>query len=150
MSQDTPQYPKGNLVLSSSIVENEIENHAKASKNSDLDRAIKRPVSGLFFCLFNYRPRVASNNSSLTSVLRPMVKVEEEKLEQVKDYIMAHPKATIVQIAEANEITPTKLFEWIREERLEFSEESKNAWFMCEKCGVKIKSGRFCNHCRGR
>ncbi|QHQ60213.1 flagellar protein [Anaerocolumna sedimenticola] len=89
-------------------------------------------------------------NKSLTSALRPMVKEEEEKFEQVKDYIMAHPKATIVQIAEANEITPTKLFEWIREDRLEFSEESKYAWFVCEKCGTKIKSGRFCNHCKGR
>lgn len=40
-------------LLSSLIVENEIVNHAKASKNLDLDRALNRPVSGLLFCLLN-------------------------------------------------------------------------------------------------
>ncbi len=84
----------------------------------------------------------------VTFTLRPMVKEEEEKFEQVKDYIIAHPKATIVQIAEANDIMPLKLFGWIREDRLAFSDESTSAWFTCEKCGAKIKSGRFCNNCK--
>jgi uncharacterized protein len=85
-----------------------------------------------------------------SSILRPMVKEEEEKYEQVKDYIIAHPKATIVQIAEANDVIPTKLLDWVREERLEFSDDSVHAWFTCEKCGAKIKSGRLCNICKPR
>jgi len=89
-------------------------------------------------------------NKLQTSALSPLVKGEEEKYEQVKAYVMANPKATIMQIAEANEIKPTKLLNWIREERLEFSDDSEYAWFKCESCGAKIKSGRFCNRCKPR
>ena len=64
MSPGTSSYPKGNPNYPRRQVENEIEKHAKAYKKSDLDRALNRPVSGLFFCLFNYRPRVASKNST--------------------------------------------------------------------------------------
>jgi alpha-D-ribose 1-methylphosphonate 5-phosphate C-P lyase len=49
VSQGTPQYPCGNSNYPRRQIEKVIENHAKASKNSDLDRAFYRPVSGLFF-----------------------------------------------------------------------------------------------------
>lgn len=84
----------------------------------------------------------------LTATLKPLVKEDEDKYIQVKDYIMSNPKATIIQISEANDILPSKLFEWIREERLEFSDDSKTAWFECAKCGAKIKSGRLCTQCK--
>lgn len=87
-------------------------------------------------------------NKEMTATLKPMLREDEEKFDQVKDYIMAHPKATIVQISEANDVTTFKLFEWIREDRLAFSDDSKHAWFTCEKCGAKIKSGRLCNSCK--
>jgi len=44
-----PSFPKDNPIYPHRKIENEIDNHAKASKNPDLDRAIYRPVSGLFF-----------------------------------------------------------------------------------------------------
>lgn len=88
------------------------------------------------------------NNKGLNATLKPMIREDEEKYNQVKDYIMAYPKATIIQISEENEITPMKLFEWIREDRLEFSEDSTMAWFECANCGAKIKSGRLCNRCK--
>lgn len=80
--------------------------------------------------------------------LKPLVKEEEELFEQVKDYIIHNPKATVVHIAEFHKITPMKLLEWIRDERLEFSEDSTQAWFECSKCGTRIKSGRLCNRCK--
>jgi phage antirepressor YoqD-like protein len=86
----------------------------------------------------------------LTATLKPMLREDEEKYEQVKDYIVSHPRATIVEIAKENDIAPTKLFEWIREDRLEFSEDSQYAWFECANCGAKIKSGRLCNRCKTR
>jgi len=89
-------------------------------------------------------------DKKLNAALKPMVREDEEKYVQVKDYIMAHPKATIVEISEANEVAPTKLLEWVRDDRLEFSEDSKDAWFECTNCGAKIKSGRFCNKCKIR
>jgi len=79
-----------------------------------------------------------------------MIQEEQEKFTQVRDYIMANPKATIMEIAQANGVFANQLLEWVREERFEFSEESKFAWFQCEKCGVKIKSGRLCNLCKIR
>ncbi|MBH1941510.1 hypothetical protein I5677_11455 [Mobilitalea sibirica] len=90
------------------------------------------------------------NNKHMKATLTPLVKEDEEKFEQVRDYIMTHPRATIVQISEVNDVAPTKLLEWVRQDRLEFSEESKDAWFNCEKCGTKIKSGRLCNRCKIR
>lgn len=87
-------------------------------------------------------------NQIQPSALSPVAREEELKYQQVKDYIMANPKATVVQIAEANDIIPSKLFEWIREDRLEFSETSPQGWFVCEKCGTRIRSGRFCNNCK--
>jgi hypothetical protein len=89
-------------------------------------------------------------NTAGKYLIRPVVKEEEEKFEQIKDYILTHPKATIVEISEANDIMPTKLLEWVREDRLAFSDASSNAWFTCQKCGAKIKSGRFCNNCKIR
>jgi hypothetical protein len=73
---------------------------------------------------------------------------EESKLDQVKEYIVSHPRATVAQIAEANEVSANKLLDWVREERLEFSDDSEHAWFECAKCGIKIKSGIYCFRCR--
>lgn len=87
-------------------------------------------------------------NIGRNTALNPMAREDEEKYEQVKDYILLHPKATVMQIADDNKISPTKLFEWIRDDRLEFSDDSKFAWFECAICGTKIKSGRLCNKCR--
>lgn len=88
------------------------------------------------------------NSKKNSTILKPLIAEEEEKFEQVKDYIVSHPRASVVQISEANNIKPKKLYEWIREDRLEFSEESKYAWFECAKCGAKIKSGTLCNRCK--
>ncbi len=82
--------------------------------------------------------------------LKALVFEEEKKLEQVKDYILANPKAAISKIVEENGVSAAKLFEWIREERLEFSDDSEYAWFECAKCGAKIKSGIYCNRCKPR
>lgn len=80
--------------------------------------------------------------------LKPLVLEEEKKLTQVKEYILNYPRATVAQIAEANDVSVNRLFDWIREDRLEFSDESEQAWFTCAKCGIKIKSGIYCFRCK--
>ena len=82
------------------------------------------------------------------SSIKAAIKDELTKFEQVKDYIMANPRATVAEISEIYDIPPTKLFEWIKDDRLEFSDDSEYAWFHCEQCGIKIKSGRLCNRCK--
>jgi len=89
-----------------------------------------------------------TNNNPAGSLLKPLPKDEDAKFNQVRDYIMSNPKASVAQISELNDIQPTKLFDWIRDERLEFSNDSEYAWFNCERCGSKIKSGRVCNRCK--
>ena len=81
-------------------------------------------------------------------VIKPLVLEEEKKLDQVKEYILSYPRATVAQIAEANDVSVNRLFDWIREERLEFSDDSEEAWFSCARCGTKIKSGIYCFRCR--
>ncbi len=92
--------------------------------------------------------KVEPTKESPAVVLSHVVSGEEQKYDQVRDYIMANPRATVSQISEANDIIPSKLFEWIREDRLEFSDDSEHAWFTCVQCGAKIRSGRLCNRCK--
>ncbi len=88
------------------------------------------------------------NMTEETSQLSPIIVEDEEKYKRIKDYIATHPNATVAQIAEDNDISPTKIFEWIREDRMAFSDQSDSAWLICEGCGTKIRSGRFCNRCK--
>ncbi len=80
--------------------------------------------------------------------VKPRILEDEEEFDTIKEYVMTHPGATIAQISEEYGVTPSKILDWIREERLEFSEESGDAWFTCERCGVRIRSGRFCVRCK--
>ena len=55
--------------------------------------------------------------------------------------------ASIKQIAEDCDVTVKQLQQWIREERLTFSEDSPIG-IPCEMFGKTIKSGKFCESCK--
>lgn len=71
----------------------------------------------------------------------------ENKFQQVKDYLRENPKAQMNQIAEDNEVSVKQIKQWVREERLTFTEESQIT-LDCENCGAPILTGRFCDRCR--
>ena len=71
----------------------------------------------------------------------------EKKFQQVKDYVWDHRNATMEQIAEENEVTTKQIQQWVREERLTFSDDSP-VGIPCENCGKLIKTGRFCPDCK--
>ena len=71
----------------------------------------------------------------------------EEKFQEVKEYLRVHPKAPLNEIAETNEVSVKQIKQWVREERLAFTEESQIT-LECEACGARVLSGRFCNNCR--
>lgn len=73
----------------------------------------------------------------------------EEEFQQVKEYVREHPAAGIKEVSEVNEVTPTQIRRWIREERLSFSPES-GVGIDCESCGAMIFSGRLCQKCKER
>ena len=46
------------------------------------------------------------------------------------------------------EISVKQIKQWVREERLTFSSESP-VGIECESCGAMIRTGRFCDKCKG-
>jgi len=71
----------------------------------------------------------------------------EKKFLEVKDYIRDHKVTGVTEVAEACEVEVRQIHQWIREERLEFSEDSP-VGIDCEICGTMIRTGRFCERCK--
>lgn len=71
----------------------------------------------------------------------------EDKFKNVKLYLRRHPEATIHQVATDNEVEVNQIRQWIREERITFSRDSV-VGIECERCGVMIKTGRYCAKCK--
>lgn len=71
----------------------------------------------------------------------------EEEYQKVRKYIQEHPHVDIRTVSEECEVDPAQIRQWVREERLEFSDDS-TVGINCEKCGKMIKSGRFCEECK--
>ena len=71
----------------------------------------------------------------------------EKKFLEVKQYVYEHKEAGIHEIAEACDVDVQQIHQWIREERLMFSDDSP-VGINCESCGAMIKTGRFCEKCK--
>lgn len=74
-------------------------------------------------------------------------KIIEEEFQVVKKYVQDNPGCDIRMVSEACDIEPSRIREWVREERLCFSEGS-NTGINCERCGVMLLTGRFCDRCK--
>lgn len=90
----------------------------------------------------------SSNNNLLH--ISSKIKEEEEQYKIIKHYVEMHPNDSIMDIAKANNIPAPKILDWVREERLCFSDNSKYAWFSCSVCGTKINSGTLCFKCKDK
>ena len=71
----------------------------------------------------------------------------EEKFQEVKDYIEDNPRADMREISENCDVSTRQIEQWIREERLSFSEDSPIG-IACEMCGATIRTGRYCERCK--
>lgn len=71
----------------------------------------------------------------------------EKKFQEVKKYIREHAMAGIKEVAEECDIDPGQIQQWIREDRLEFTEDSP-VKIPCENCGEMIRSGKYCEKCK--
>lgn len=72
----------------------------------------------------------------------------EAKFQEVKTYIYEHKDAaSIPVVAEACNVEPNQIRQWLREERLSIGDDSPLG-IECESCGVTIKSGKFCEKCK--
>lgn len=72
----------------------------------------------------------------------------EEKFQQVKEYIRENKGVGIPEVAEACDVDAGQIRQWLREERLELSQDSP-IYLTCESCGGPIRTGRFCEKCTG-
>ena len=71
----------------------------------------------------------------------------EKKFQEVKKYVQDNKGVTIHDVVENCEIDAQQVRQWVKEERLEFSGDGATG-ITCEKCGVTIATGRFCQKCK--
>ena len=71
----------------------------------------------------------------------------EKKFHEVKEFVRENPGATMQRICEEHDVTQRQIQQWVREERLEFSEDSP-VKMSCEACGKTIRTGRYCDNCK--
>lgn len=71
----------------------------------------------------------------------------EDKFVEVKEFIRENPKASMTVISREMEVSNQQIYQWIREERLVFSEDSM-VTIQCETCGASIRTGRYCDRCK--
>ena len=82
------------------------------------------------------------------AVICPKCREENEALfQKCKKHVSEHRGITINELAEACDVEPNLIRQWLREERLQFAEGSLLG-LECENCGVSIVSGRFCAKCK--
>lgn len=72
---------------------------------------------------------------------------QEDKFQEVKKFVQENHGADIAEVAEACEVEVKQIRQWIREERLQFADDSPIR-IPCEGCGAMIQSGRFCDKCK--
>lgn len=87
-------------------------------------------------------------NYVMGPIVCPQCREEQEaKFQEVKEYVQDHRGADIAEVSKECDVEPSQIRQWIREERLEFAEDSPIR-ISCEGCGAMIRSGRYCDKCK--
>ena len=71
----------------------------------------------------------------------------EAKFQEVKEYIRTHPGVGIPEVSAACDVEPSQIRQWLRDERLEVTEDSP-IYLTCDGCGGPIRSGTLCEKCK--
>lgn len=72
---------------------------------------------------------------------------QDELFTEVREYIYAHKKANMQEITREFNIEPLIIEKWIRDGRLEVTEDSPIKP-VCERCGTSILTGKYCDNCK--
>lgn len=66
---------------------------------------------------------------------------------KVRNYLDAHVGATVQEVEQATKVPRGKIRQLVRDERLEIA--ANSAMFLsCDRCGINIRSGRYCEACK--
>ncbi|MCT4585976.1 MAG: flagellar protein [Peptostreptococcaceae bacterium] len=71
----------------------------------------------------------------------------DELFKVVRDYLYANPGASVEEVHDKTGIEKRVIIKFLRDERIEIVED-ENALLTCQRCGVSIKTGKFCNKCK--
>lgn len=74
------------------------------------------------------------------------IKAEEDEFQTVRNYVRENRGVDIHVASEATQVPVKKIIRYLREGRLEVTEGMQD-FLKCEKCGVPIRTGRFCKVC---
>lgn len=74
-------------------------------------------------------------------------KTSEDEFVKVKEYVLENKGASVEKVAKENNVSIKRIRQWIKEERLELSDPLLSG-ITCEKCGVPICTGRYCERCK--
>ena len=89
-------------------------------------------------------------NYAMGAIMCPQCKEAlEGKFKEVKKYIQDNPNCGIQEVARECDVEVSQIQQWLREERLEFTSDSVVV-LNCESCGAPIRSGRYCDGCKGQ
>ena len=80
-------------------------------------------------------------------ICKECIDAQEAIFQEAKKYVQDNPGCDIRELAEAVDVEVNQIRQWIREERLQFSDDSPIR-IACEGCGAMIASGRFCDACK--
>lgn len=75
--------------------------------------------------------------------------LDDEQFERVRDYIVEHGTATMLEIENALGVPIQRIRQYLREGRLEIPENSP-IYLHCESCHCDIRSGRYCKECAAK
>lgn len=81
-------------------------------------------------------------------VICPVCKEEEEKVfVTVRDYIRENKGASMEEVCRAIGVPISLVEKFLKQGRLEVAEDSPIK-LICERCGGRMRSGRYCNRCK--
>lgn len=72
---------------------------------------------------------------------------DEDDFQRVKEYLYQNRGASVNQVSTDLDISVEKIKRYLKEGRLEITNDDGNMILECENCGKAIKSGRFCPEC---
>lgn len=72
---------------------------------------------------------------------------EEKVFTAVRDYIRENKGATMEEVCRETGVAISLVEKFLKQGRLEVAEDSPIK-LTCERCGVTIRTGRYCNHCK--
>lgn len=85
--------------------------------------------------------------TGITKICAKCAREDDELFKIVKEYVYDHPGCTITEVSEETEVNEDRILRYLRQGKLEITGEGGSLVLDCERCGVAIRTGRFCDPC---